>query len=170
MDDQEIKVRRPLFDRLVNEEPWDPDVDPARRPDGDREFRPLRTLDREGLKESMRRELELLFNTRGPAPAHRIPIRDWSVIDYGLPDLGTFSAQNPDHRKELGEIMRRAAMLFEPRLHDIRIRLVPEPRRDVSLGAEIDAMVLVDGVSQPMSFAISVLTRDGKVRVDVAPR
>ena len=75
MAERKVEVRTLLFDRLV-------DRDPKLR----HEVRPMRTLDRRGLKESVRRDLELLLNTRCPLPAHRIPPRDRSVVDYGIPD------------------------------------------------------------------------------------
>ena len=157
MEEREINVRRPLFDRLVDSEPRDP-----------HEVRPLRTLDRAGLKQSVRRELELLFNTRSPSPAQRPSGYEQSVIDYGIPDLAAFSAGNPDHRAQLAEAMRRAAAFFEPRLHEIRIRLAPEPGRDASLGAQIEASVVIDGVPEPVSFEIVLERSSGKVRVDAA--
>jgi type VI secretion system protein ImpF len=154
MDEHEINVRRPLFDRLVDTEPR-----------VDREPRPLRTLDRASLKESVRRELELLFNTRSPVPVHRIPGEPRSVINYGIPDLGVYSPQNPDHRVELAEIIRRAAMVYEPRLVDIRVRIVPVPGRDLMLRAQIDGAVLIDGVPEQVSFEMQ--PRDGRVQVHV---
>jgi type VI secretion system protein ImpF len=156
MDEHEINVRRPLFDRLVDSEPRVA-----------REARPLRTLDRAGLKQSVHRELELLFNTRSPDPVHRIPIRERSVIDYGIPDLGSYSARNDDHRVELAEIMRRAAVTYEPRLTDVRVRLVPIPGRDLALAAHIEASMMIEGVPEPVSFEVVLQMREGKVNVDV---
>jgi len=153
MDEHDINVRRPLFDRLIDDEPRGS------------EARPLRTLDRAGLKQSVRRELELLFNTRSPDPAHRIPPGERTVIDYGIPDLGSFSPQNQDHRVELAEIMRRTASVYEPRLADIRVRVVPVPGRDLALAAEIDASVMIEGVPEPVSFVLQM--REGKVHIDV---
>ena len=96
MATQKIEVRMPLFDRLVDRDPRLP-----------HELRPTRTLDRRGLRESVRRELEQLFNTRCPFPAHRLPIRERSVIDYGVPDFSVFSPRSYDDRVHLAELLRR---------------------------------------------------------------
>lgn len=154
MDEHEINVRRPLFDRLVDTEPR-----------VDRESRPLRTLDRAGLKESVRRELELLFNTRSPVPVHRIPGEPRSVINYGIPDLAVYSPQNPDHRVELAEIIRRAAAVYEPRLVNVKVRIVPVPGRYLAVGAQIEGAVVIDGVPEQVSFEMQ--PGDGRMRVHV---
>lgn len=158
MDEHEINVRRPLFDRLVDLEPRI-----------DREARPLRTLDRAGLKESVRRELEQLFNTRCPEPAHRLPIARRTVLDYGVPDLAAFSPQNHDDRVQLGEILRRAALAYEPRLVDVRVHMAPVPGLDLALSATVEASVVIDGVAEPVSFQIVVSSRERMVKVHGGP-
>ena len=158
MEEREINVRRPLFDRLVDSEPRDP-----------HEVRPLRTLDRAGLKQSVRRELEQLFNTRCPEPAHRISTNDRTVIDYGIPDLASYSPQNQDHRVELAEIIRRAATAYEPRLADIRVRVVPIAGRDLALAVRIEAAVIIAGVPEAVSFEVVLRMDEGKANVDVGP-
>src|SRR6266852_2309925 len=93
MSERPIEVRMPLFDRLV-------DRDPRLA----REERPLRTLDRGGLYESVRRELERLLNTRCPFPAHQLGGHERSVIDYGIPDFAGFSARSFADREQLAEV------------------------------------------------------------------
>ncbi|HYK01918.1 MAG TPA: type VI secretion system baseplate subunit TssE [Thermoanaerobaculia bacterium] len=146
----ETNVRSPLFDRLVDSNRYE------------HEARPLRTLDRAGLKLSVRRELELLFNTRSPVPAHRLT-SDRTVIDYGIPDFGTFSPRNADDRDRLADVLRRAAVAYEPRLSDIRVRVVPVEGDAMQLVARIEAMLLVDGVREPVSFEAGMDLREGKV-------
>src|ERR1051325_5709685 len=97
MADRSPQVRMPLFDRLVDRDRF-----------LSRELVQMRTLDRRGVRESVRRELEQLFNTRCPIPAHRLGSRPRTVIDYGIPDFSTFSARNFDDRKRIAEILRKA--------------------------------------------------------------
>jgi len=156
MEKREINVRRPLFDRLVDSEPR-----------VDREVRPMRTLDRDGLKQSVRRELELLFNTRGSSPAQRPPDSERTVIDYGIPDLSEFSASNPDDRTRLADELRRAALIYEPRLFDVQVRVVPAIGREASLSASIEAVVLIEGVPEAVSFDVVMNVREGRVNVHV---
>jgi type VI secretion system protein ImpF len=148
----ETNVRSPLFDRLVDGDPFEA------------EARPLRTLDRAGLRQSVRRELELLFNTRSQLPAHRIPLQR-SVIDYGIPDFGTFSPRNPDDRDLLADTLRRTASAYEPRLSEIRVHIDPIENDPLHLRATIEAMLVVEGVREPVSFEASMDLREGRVLV-----
>ena len=141
MAERKFEVRMPLFDRLV-------DRDLMLR----RELRPSRTLDRRGLRESVRRELEQLCNTRCPFPAHRLPIKERSVIDYGIPDFSTFSARSFDDRNRLADLLRRAIEAFEPRLVNVHVRVEPVPGDDLLLSGVIEADVLTETVPEPVSF------------------
>lgn len=154
MGERKIEVRTPLFDRLV-------DRDPRLR----REVRPLRTLDRRGLKESVRRELELLFNTRCSFPAHRFAGRELSVIDYGIPDFSTFSPRSFEDRERLAEVLRRAVEAFEPRLAQVRVRVEPFPGDDLALAGRVEALLLTESVPEPVSFDTVLQMREGKVEV-----
>lgn len=159
MATQKIEVRMPLFDRLV-------DRDPRLR----HELRPSRTLDRRGLRESVRRELEQLFNTRCPFPAHRLPIRERSVIDYGIPDFSVFSPRSYDDRARLAELLRRTIEAFEPRLIDVQVSLEPHAGNDLSLLGVIEGKLLTDLVPEPVSFETSVDLKEGKVEVHADSR
>jgi len=157
--ERNVEVRTPLFDRLVDRDPW------VRREVG----RPQRTLDRRGLRESVRLELERLFNTRCPLPAHRLADRARSVIDYGIPELTGFSARNVEDRDRLAELFRRAVEAFEPRLEDVRVRLEPVPGDDLSLAGFIEGILRTDDVPEPVSFIVAADTRRGKVEVHAGP-
>ena len=159
MDERKVEVRKPLFDRLVDRDPR------LRREVG----RPQRTLDRRGLRESVRLELERLFNTRCPLPAHRLADRPRSVIDYGIPELTGFSARNVEDRDRLAELFRRAIEAFEPRLEGVRVRFEPDPDDDLSLAGLIEGFLRVDAVAQPVSFHTGIETRSGKVEVHAGP-
>jgi len=152
-----MEVRTPLFDRLVD-----------RSPKLRHEVRPARTLDRRGLRESVRRELERLLNTRCPFPVHRLADRPRSVLDYGLPELTGFSAHSFEDRERLAELIRRAVEAFEPRLSDVRVRLEPAPGDALSLIGSLEGLLQFDGVTEPVSFQAAVETRTGKVGVDAA--
>jgi len=143
----------PLFDRLVD---WQPTL-PSEAP-------PLRTLGRRELKESVRRELTYLLNTRVSLPAHRLRARERSVIDYGIPDFSMLSARSHEDRLQLAEIIRAAIVAYEPRLTDVRVRLDPVPGDDASLTGRIEAALVVDRVTEPLSFA-TILHNGGAVEV-----
>ena len=139
-----------LFDRLV-------DLDPR----STTEPRPLRTLTRRELRESVRREVERLLNTRSPTPAHLLEDRERTVIDYGVPDLAEFAAQRAEDHQRLTSLFARAIAAFEPRLRRVRVRVegLVEMRR--ALVVRIDALLVIESVTEPVSF--SVVVRDESV-------
>lgn len=155
MAERKPEVRTPLFDRLVDE---DPSVG--------REVRPRRTLDRRGLIESVRRELEQVFNTRCPVPAHQLGRRRRSVIDYGIPDFSHLSARNHDDRERLAGLLRDAIEAFEPRLAAVNVVIEPVAGDDLALSGRIEAALIVDEVAEPVSFATLLQLGEGRVDVD----
>ncbi|HKO58950.1 MAG TPA: type VI secretion system baseplate subunit TssE [Thermoanaerobaculia bacterium] len=153
-----MNVRTPLFDRLV-------DRDPQPEPHLQRELRPMRTLDRRGLKKSVRRELEQLFNTRCPVAQHHLLGRQRSVIDYGIPDLAIFSARSHDDRLRIAEILRQAIVAYEPRLIDPRVVVEQVPGEELALMARIEARMITDTVPEPVLFLSVLQLKEGEVSV-----
>ncbi|MDD2390575.1 MAG: type VI secretion system baseplate subunit TssE, partial [Desulfobacterales bacterium] len=91
-----FKARASLMDRLVDQHPA-----------SHREARPLRTLSRKRLKESLSRDLEWLLNTRTSLPAAVFDEMDLTVIDYGIPDFGScFTANEEDHKRLAGRVKK----------------------------------------------------------------
>ena len=154
MTEKKVEVRTPLFDRLV-------DKDRFLR----NELRPMRTLDRRGVKESVRRELEQLFNTRCPVPSHRLVGRVRTVIDYGIPDFSTFSARNQDDWGRMAEILRRAIEIYEPRLAQVRVAVERADGDDFALVAQIEAVLVTENVPEPVSFTTVLQTKEGTAEV-----
>ena len=134
-------VRRPLFDRLT-------DLEPERQI----EVRPARSLERRGLKESVRRELECLFNTRIPLAAEAVQGRPRTVLEYGVPDFSTYSPHNPDDVRRLEEHLREAVEAFEPRLDEVAVKAHTAVPGKQGLGVQVDAVMIIDGVREPVSF------------------
>jgi type VI secretion system lysozyme-like protein len=158
MAGDKIEVRMPLFDRLVDE-------DLSVR----REVRPKRTLDRRGLMESVRRELEQLLNTRCPVPAHQLSERERSVIDYGIPDLSHLSAASHNDRILLAEYLRQAIATFEPRLMDVRVVIEEAQGNALGLSGRIEASLITETVPEPVSFATVLQLSEGSVEVHAQP-
>lgn len=154
MPDPKNQVHIPLFDRLV-------DRDRFLR----RELVQMRTVDRRGVKESVRRELEQLFNTRCPLPAHLHHTRPRTVIDYGIPDFSTLVARNPDDRVRLANILRRAIEIYEPRLANVRVAVDTVNGDELSLCGVITADLVFDGVPEPVLFTTALQMKEGSVEV-----
>jgi type VI secretion system lysozyme-like protein len=143
-----------LFDRLVDRDRF-----------LKRDLVQQRTLDRRGVKESVRRELEQLFNTRCPIPVHRLTSRPLTVIDYGIPDFSTFTARNHNDRLRLAAILRRAIETYEPRLTNVRVEIDPDVGSDFHLNGVIYADLVLDGVPEPVLFSTVLQMREGNVEV-----
>jgi type VI secretion system protein ImpF len=138
----ETHVRAPLFDRLTDHDPG-PTVEP----------RPLRTLDRRGLRESVRRELERLLNTRSSLPVDRLEEREpLTVLEYGIPDLSAFSAGDLEDQRRIAAVMTRVIAAFEPRLADVRAVFEELYDHGTAAALRIEATLVIDEVSEPISF------------------
>lgn len=155
MTDSAIKARRPLFDRFVD-----------RDPEMKREVRPVRTLDDRALRRSVRRELRALFNTRCPFAAHRLPVKERSVIDYGIPDFSHLSAGNPDDRAALARILRDAIEAFEPRLQNVRVTLDAVDGDAAAVVGIIDARLVSGSIHEPISFQTTLQLGEGIASVN----
>jgi type VI secretion system protein ImpF len=148
-------VPSPLFDRLVDREPQIP-----------AEPRPLRTLDPRGLRESVRRELERMLNTRSSLPVDRLAEREeLTVLEYGIPDLSAFSAGNEDDQRLLAGLVARAVAAFEPRLRRVRVAFERLEDGQRSLRLRIDAELMTNEVAEPVSFPTLLGLRTGTVEV-----
>lgn len=151
----ETRVRAPLFDRLVDREPHVP-----------AEPRPLRTLDPQGLRESVRRELERMLNTRSALPVDELEGRpELTVLEYGIPDLSAFSAGSDEDQVRLAAVVARAVSAFEPRLRQVKVSALGLEDGRRSLRLRVDALLTVDEVAEPVSFPAVVGLRTGNVEV-----
>jgi len=133
--EEDASVRAPLFDRLVEDATGT-----------------SRTLDRDGLLESVRREIERLFNTRSSLPAHELAARARTVIDYGVPDFSHLSTRNPEDRATLIASLTQAIEAYEPRLRAVRIAVDEGSLEDRTLKVRVAAELVVDPVGESLSF------------------
>ncbi len=142
----------PLFDRLIDQELH-----------FGREVRPLRTLDRKGLRASIQRELARLVNTRVQISEDQLDGRTRTVIDYGIPDFGNTSARNHEHRAKLERMLARTIEHYEPRLEDVRVYL-EEPGSDAALlTGRIEALLVLGEAREPIAFATTLSEDAGEV-------
>jgi type VI secretion system protein ImpF len=147
-------ARASLIDRLVD-----------RNPRSQWEAQPLRTLTREELKESVRRDLEWLLNTRTPLPGLLLDKKELTVIDYGIPDFGSYSPTNPDHQKLLAQRITRSISVFEPRLQKVNVTVEPEMPDEKTLTIHLDAVLVVESLSEPVSFRTVLQGQAGRVEI-----
>jgi len=138
-------ARALLFDRLV-------DLDPRQAV----EQHPLRVLDRDGLRESVRREVARLLNTRTPLPPSGLEGRERTVLEYGLPDFSARYTRDPGARAELAREMERCIEAYEPRLRGVRVEVELPPGSQRELTARVSGTMVSGDVVEPVSFPVAV--------------
>jgi type VI secretion system protein ImpF len=121
------------------------------------------------LKQSLRRDLEWLLNTRRiPEPAgEQYPETGRSVYDYGFPDFSTFSFANIRDRQRLVKTLEATIRLFEPRLDSVRI--IPIDAEGDSLVRavrfQIEGMLLMDPAPEQIAFDTVLSLTTGEYQV-----
>jgi type VI secretion system protein ImpF len=87
---------------------------------------PLRPFNVAETVDVVRRDLEDLLNTR--QSSHSVPAQFEdvlrSIVAFGMPDLTTLNAITPQHREEIGRVLEKIVETFEPRLREVRAKLV----------------------------------------------
>ncbi|MDH3599966.1 MAG: type VI secretion system baseplate subunit TssE [Candidatus Tectomicrobia bacterium] len=148
-------ARALLFDRLVDLDPHTP-AEPL----------PLRVLTTQKLRQSVRREVERLLNTRLPIPAHDVIDWERTVLDYGVPDFTALSPHSSTDQDALASGIRDAIDAFEPRLQQVRVNVERFADDQKALVARIDADLVVEGVSEPVSFPVLIRSGSGEAEVE----
>lgn len=149
-----LPPRLPLFDRLLQGDSIEADrnADSALRE----------------LREGVRRDLEILLNTR---PARTESGTDMgelavSVLSYGLPGLRNQNlatpAQQEAFRKQLETIIQR----FEPRFRELEVELVGrDSTLDRTLRFRMRATLEVDGSSEAVVYDTVIDPATGGLRI-----
>jgi type VI secretion system protein ImpF len=128
--------------------------------------RPFRAFDVRALKESVRRELWRLLNTRRHGRPWQADGRgEMTVLDYGLPDFSSLSAASGDDQNRVAAEVSAAITAFEPRLRDVRITVERLRLEDRALLLRLDARLVVGSVAEPVSFVLES-ARSGEAQVD----
>ena len=146
--------RLPLFDRLLQGDSIETDrnADSALRE----------------LRESVRRDLEILLNTRpaNPDPVDGLDELSMSVLSYGLPELQSqnlaTAAQQEVFRRQLENVLRH----FEPRFRDLTVELVGrDSTLDRTLRFRMRAVLQVDSTTEAVVYDTVVDPATGGLRI-----
>lgn len=127
----------------------------------------------EARKRAIQRDLEWLLNTRrtaSPAPAIHEALQD-SVHHYGLPDLTSRSADDPEARLELVQDVESTIRRFEPRLTQVRVVTVPSGgapgTKDSRIRFRIEALLRLDPAPVRVQFDTRYEVANSHFHVDV---
>ena len=146
-----------VLDRLLDDEPSKTLEAPKSRTQVLRE-----------LKQSVRRDLENLLNTRWRStswPEHFGEL-EVSLMSYGLPDVTGADLASTPKREEFRRRIERVIADFEPRLAKVSVMLLEkgEPL-DRTLRFRIEGMLHVEPAPEPVAFDSAVEPATGNVEV-----
>ena len=144
--------RAPLFDRLIDARPREPE-----------ELRPARVLGRSELLESIRRELARVLNTRCSESIETLKGQPRTVVNFGLPDFFTLSPTSDRDRQRLATLIADAVRVYEPRLQSPAVDITSDPSRSRELVVVVHGTLFVDDLPEPVSFALRIEERGGRV-------
>jgi type VI secretion system protein ImpF len=139
----EIRIVPSVLDRLIDEEP-----------ERAVEAPPTRSRSIEDLKQSVKRDLEWLLNTRQNVADFPSGLKELtrSLALYGLPDFSAFSVKRPSDQVRLQRILEMAISEFEPRLENVIVTLIPVRDIEQKLRFRIDARLRVEPAPEPVTF------------------
>lgn len=141
------KLRPSILDRLLDDSPFEVEQD------DDSTHQHL-----DELKESVRRDLENLLNTR------RRPFTDVeseselsnSIISYGLPDLTHINLYNAEEKAAFIQHLETLIRRFEPRFYSVKVTLHETAPEDSTLNFRVDAIMHADPTPELIIFDTSV--------------
>jgi type VI secretion system lysozyme-like protein len=138
-------ARVPLLQRLS-------DLDPLTAS----EPQPLRAYTYPELLESVRHELQLLFNTRCPLPLKELLAAPRSVVNYGLSDFSTVTPLSDAERRQLQLLLEQTVTAFEPRLRGARVRMGDYWPESGTLTCHVEAQLVTETLTEAVSFPILI--------------
>jgi type VI secretion system protein ImpF len=141
--DNDIRITTSVLDRLIDTEPDVKSEAPASRQKSLRD-----------LKAAVKRDLEWLLNSRqvvGGIP-DELKETSHSLAAFGLPDFTGVSLKNVAEQAFVRRTIERAISLFEPRLEDVMVMLIPGSTGEQVMRFRIDARLKVDPAPEPVTF------------------
>jgi type VI secretion system protein ImpF len=147
----ETLITQSLLDRLSDQEDW-----PSKREASMRM-----------LRESIKRDVEWLLNTRKPF----IPIVEEyeqasvSVINYGLPDLNVFQGSAERDHNALLASMLKTIRIFEPRISDPKVFLVRTDVLSRSLRFHVEGRIEYESIMEDIQFDTVLELLNGEYEV-----
>ena len=122
----------------------------------------------EHFEDTVRRDLEWLFNTRRVKDdrIQRWPGIQKSIYNYGLPDVSSTDPLRQHDQDALLKFMEEAIERFDPRLEDARIDYAPSALAAHILRFQINGLVLMDPAPAEVSFETLVDKTNGECKVN----
>ncbi len=156
MIDRSINITPSVLDRLIDYDPRNTTEAPKARFGGLAE-----------LKQSVRRDLEWLLNSRMPLGHidEKLEEVPQSLATFGLPDFTGKGAKNADEQEGMIKAIERAITNFEPRFRDVVVTLEPVSNVDKQLVFRIAANLDLDPTPEPIVFDTTLEFGSGEITV-----
>lgn len=120
------------------------------------------------MKQSVRRDLENLLNTRVrcvPWPPGLTELKQ-SLVNYGIPDLSAAALGSDRERKEFCRVLKSIINQYERRLRKLEVRLAEKSEpTDRTFRFQIDAVLQVEPAPEPITFDSSLSLSTGAFEV-----
>ena len=150
----EKKVRASILDRLLDDEPG---AGPERPP--------FRVQTRGKFARSLIRDLTWLLNTRCTERFDVGDVGPRSVLDFGVDDYTHLAPASFYDQRQVSRYLREALAAFEPRLKVRRLDLDRVEGKHTLCNVYVEAILLAEGIREPVSFRAVFDTTDGSVQV-----
>ncbi|TDK39694.1 type VI secretion system baseplate subunit TssE [Rhizobium deserti] len=141
-------LARSILDRLIDDEP-DRMFDP-----------PVSMVDQvRDMRESVRRDLEALLNTRRcpeAPPAPLVELRD-ALVSYGVDGMVSANLATDEAKLKLAQMVERRISMFETRLSDVRVTILKSrTMTERALRMRIQATFRLHEGMPPISFESTI--------------
>lgn len=147
----EILITQSLVDRLTDTDQW-PDT---------------RSASIAMYRDSMKRDLEWLLNTRKPVmpELENYPATAASVLNYGLPDLHSFDGSGGKEHNTLTAALEKCIRTYEPRIGQPRVFLTRTDMLSRSLRFHIEGQIIYENMEEEIKFDTVLETISGEYEV-----
>ncbi len=138
------ELRPSILDRLMDDEPHI-QIEQDRN----------RTQYLRELRNSVKRDLENLLNTRYrmQSPPEDFQELEFSVLNYGLPDLATVNIADIERKRAFTKNLEKTLRTFEPRFKSVKVvHLDNKDTTDRTLRFRIDATLHADPAPEVIIF------------------
>lgn len=156
MRENEVRITPSVLDRLIDYEPKLSTEAPKSRSKSLQE-----------LKQSVKRDLECLLNTRNSPIeiSEGLTEVNKSIAIYGLPDFTGLSSKNMDDRKDLIHSVETALRIFEPRFMNVKVLLLETDEVQRGVKFQIQATLRVEPTPEPVVFDTILQVGSGEFQV-----
>jgi type VI secretion system protein ImpF len=124
------------------------------------------------VKNSLRRDLEWLLNTRRTPEEPDVSARElWrSVYCYGLPDVSALPLSHVEGQQRLVRLLEAAIAAFEPRLTNVSVTLLPVAVQAKLLRFRIEALLRMEPAPERIFFDTTLELTSGRYEVEADAR